>query len=776
MKPYLESVRRLTRIGLVLFALSTVASIVVAMQYCTQTYIGSLPSMRTMFLPLVGYTYIGGVALALDGFSFLNKRSDSDYYHSLPISRRRLFWSISLAGLTWIAATVLASVLLTTAIFTITKVSFVALYPLVAVPFYIVATMLVFAAAAIAASLTGTLLTDLGITVLVLGLFRFIQFVFARGIIAEAQIIGWLDLPWYFSPVSNIATGQLALLMRPMLDANIYHFINIGYSALLAIAELFIACLIFKKRPSELAEHGAKNEKAQTLFACLAVVPVAMLLASGAVVPNRTNILLLLAIAIGIYLIYQIVVLRSMKKVVRTLPWLMIPLALSVAGFFGTRGMTQALQTEIPNQDDIAYVQFGGVYRGTSMMTYQQYLVSEVEFTEESVIDYALSSLQDNISSIQRVGYVYYDYNSQNTYYSTLEPVTFVLKDGRKIGRIVTFENQNQLMSLREQNAEYAAAIRSLPPEDSICYLQGSGVYSEKFDASRDILRAFYEEVPQSGVIISDSYRQYDPTAMYGIDDQQSMGSIDLAGYVGMFRYVDYYNIRLELPKTASAWMAWQNAHSTNEYFDLLQKIADKSDSFTSDSDYLNCSMVFYNMPMSDGTKQSVSFYYNRYFNDDDNYSVMFEPLVSELVDILSRSVPTTDSSAMCVFTTWSGRAIGDDGQYYGADIMALNAASDSNGMVSNGNVFYTSNGVAFYTANNGSIISYNPSYRAFTSADQARVIEILKQWQELQKSWSYTGMQTDDSASIQSSGGIAATPTPEPPSIFDEISPTPTP
>ena len=217
MKPYLESIRKLSRVGLILFALSLVASAVVTIQYCTAPYHYNVPSMTQMFSPLIVFIYLGGIVLAMDGFSFLNKRSDSDFYHSLPVSRKKLFWAISLAALTWVAATILGSVLVSVVIHLLTKTPFVQMYALVAVPFFTIATMMVFAACAIAMSLTGTVITGLGLTVLVFGLVRFAQFAIARGTVANTPIINWLDLPWFLTPVTNIATGQIAQLLRPML-------------------------------------------------------------------------------------------------------------------------------------------------------------------------------------------------------------------------------------------------------------------------------------------------------------------------------------------------------------------------------------------------------------------------------------------------------------------------------------------------------------------------------------------------------------------------------
>ena len=360
MKPYLESLRRTMRTGLVLFILCAVASVALAIQQCTGTREFGLLSMFSIYMPLLIYTFVGGVVLALDGFSFLARRADSDYYHSLPITRRKLFWAISLAVLTWVAATVLASVLLNTIVFTLTKTPFVPYYPLVAVPFYIVATMLVFAAAAIGCSLSGTILTDLAITSLVLFLPRFIQFAIGRGIVAKVLLMSWLDLPWYLIPTTNIATGQIVCLSRIMLKPVLYGFANIGYSLLLAVAELFVAALLFKRRPSELAEHGAKNNRLQTLYTCLLTLPACLLLTSGAIAFTAQNAALVFCIALGCFIVYQTVVQRNAKKVFLSLPWFLIPALFSVAAFFGVQAAGSSARNFIPAKEEVAYVVFDG--------------------------------------------------------------------------------------------------------------------------------------------------------------------------------------------------------------------------------------------------------------------------------------------------------------------------------------------------------------------------------------------------------------------------------
>ena len=742
MKPYLESIRRLSRVGFILLALVLVASAFLSIQYCTAPYQNNVPSMTKMFTPLIVMIYVGGIVFAMEGFSFLNKRSDSDFYHSLPVSRRKLFWAISLAALTWIAAIVLSSVLLTVIVFTLTRTPFVQMYALAAVPFYTIGTMLVFAACAIAMTLTGTAFTGLGLSLLVLGLFRFVQFTIARGIIANTIIIGWLDLPWYLTPVTNIATGQLAQLMRPMLRQTLYLPGNMIYSALLVAAELVIARILFSRRPSELAERGAKSATLQTAFACAAVIPIAMLFASKLISQKDISIPIVIAVALGIYVIYQTVVLRSFKKVLFSLPWILVPAVIGVAAYFGTIGIANTMQSFVPNSQDVAYVQLTGENRGSENITYQQYMVSKVRFTESDVKNYAVETLRDNIATIRLTGYMSYGYGDQNAYALSSQPVTFVLKDGRTFSRVLTFLNKNTLLNYCEENSDYIQAVRSLPPMDSVCYLQGDDPFKGGYMATKEIYNAYIEELPTTGSPANDSYRYYDPTYAYNVDGEQNYGSISVAGYVGMTRFWDYYNIRVSMPKTASAWMKYQNSVSKDEHLDLMQQMLEKSATLVNNMDYFNLSVMFYNVPMSDGTKQSISYYFNRSANDNSMQSLndQLQPLMNELASILTRSKPTTNPNDFCAFVNWGGRVQKEDGTYYGADILASMPTTYGDGsFVSGGNVYYVSNGSVRYAGQSGAITSSDPSYRTFTAEDQARLVEILKQWKTLQDEYNYT-------------------------------------
>ena len=168
---------------------------------------------------------------------------------------------------------------------------------------------------------------------------------------------------------------------------------------------------------------------------------------------------------------------------------------------------------------------------------------------------------------------------------------------------------------------------------------------------------------------------------------------------------------------------------------------------------------------MTDGTQQTMSFYFDRSGSEDQNeIKDQMQPLMDELSDIMLRSVPTINPHDFCVLTNWSGRVHKDDGTYYGADIIAKQMITNSDStFVSGSSIYYVSDGSVYISGNAGTLTSYNPSYRTFTPQDQKRLVEILQQWQALQNLYYSANSGGIDTSPTIGGLQIYATPTPTP-------------
>lgn len=753
---YKETLRRLSRIGITLFAVFFIVCTVMAVQSCsTMTAHNSMPESQLGFAgALIVYMYVGGIGLAFAGFSFLNRRADSDFYHSLPVSRRDLYLSVTAAALTWIVGTVLSCVLSVTVVHLIMGAGFVPLYPLMNFLYYTAGAALVFAAAAIAMSLTGTWFSASVVTGLVLFLPRYVLFLMARAIaVVCSGLINWVDFPVPLNPIYNAATCPIVLLYRPSLLYNLMSVPSDLYSLGLAAIELSVAGWLFARRKSEIAEHGASGRGMQTAFACLTALPLLLLVFSGrlsgvgmAFSANiSASVLIITLLSFACYLAYQMIVLRSWKAMLRALPWYVATVAASFGIIALSTAYGRVVRSVSPAAADVAYVQFLPENRNGSPVNYRELLVSEIAFDDERTLELAAKSYADTLllnewGENRDEDFVsnYYQRN-EDTIYAT---VRFVLKNGKSLVRNVTFPSRVGLETARRGNAAYVEALGAFAPESSIRYLAQHVYNAMTSDDVEQLRRAYEAEFPQSTLenagdpfelmVLPSRTMMRDP-------QRRSLGSYQVGGFVGVRRYLDSYYIIPEMPKTASLWMRLCNESAdTNGYVRI--------------NDLLDAAL----QPGAPGWS---------HYNID--FSAFNAPIESSYIENYSPvgGIYPYDLSFRCYggYTDFGDEALGIVRRL--SELLANGTPSDDPGALTL---------IAQYQAMTADRIQYyvsTPDYLAFSAADEAEIIELLNRWQKLTlESYSsrdgagglYKPAQpqagADDGQSM-----IAATPTPVP-------------
>lgn len=688
MKFFKESFRRLSRLGSILFIVSVVLTIILGVQNIRALEGATLGNVFSIMPVLPYYVFAAGFGFALLGFSFLDKRSDSDFYHCIPISRSDLYLSVTAASLTWMVGTIVVNALLAALIMGIFNMPFVPAYLPLGIFLFIAAAMLIFAATAIGCSLTGTLLSNVVMTGLVLFLPRFILFFVARGIVDGTQIVGWLDLPRFLRPDMNAASGLIAMLSRQMFISRIANMGTILYSLALAIVELAIGWMLFRKRPSELAEQGAHNRKLQTVFACLLSLPVLLLVLTRVIKFNTFTALMVVA-ALAVYVVYQIIGMRNMKRVMVSLPFFLCPLAVTVVlGVVIQNAANSALRT-VPSAGEMDYVVFEGYDSENAVPGYTTLQLSKIHFTEDEVKSLVADSLAkavENVVASQEGGVSYYQPYSE---YETIERICIVLKNGQKIRRGISFENVNALNDVRSLNSEFGGAIRALPTETAVKSLYAYGISQADTEKLRDSLTA---EMQEKGLIASYYYRPrvaYESGRVYNVNGEQVLGDFSATGYVGQQRFSDVYNIRMETPKTASLYMMLCNRAVGDRTPSLLKNTYEQVLKAGTGSDYVGIELTFDNVPAENGDLQqmNMSYYANVYDIQNGNTSYA-KDYAEQVMAILQRGTLTNDATTFHVALNWYWQF---NGAY--SDSMARNA------------------------------------YYAFSPEDEAALIQLAKDW-----------------------------------------------
>ena len=654
MKMYKESLRRLAPIGILFAVLSLLYTVITG----GQAYFGNVKlytaSSAIGLAPALVYYVFTAAIFALYGFSFLFRRAASDLYHALPVSRIDQYLSVTLATATWMGATIVLNTLATLCLLLVSGCPFVPAYLALNVPFFFVASMLVFAATAIGCALSGTVFTAIVSAGVVLFLPRFVQFILARGVVANVPIVGWLDLAAWLDPTTNIATGLVVMQTRNVFMGRMVTTPHILYSLLPMALELALGAWLFRRRPSELAEKGASG-KGWSLATATLLSFVALLVIT---VDNQRALSVygatVVAVSLLIFVVYQLIASRDWRYVLKTLPCFL----LSAAVAFGISVCIQKTSSDIlhttPTADEIESVVFRGHDEKGGVPEYATLLLDDVAFTAEPVKEYVANNLFNAVAALL---------DPENSYRygadMALEPISIRLKNGRTILRTIEFEDADELNALRErEDAFYAAAIRALPDARSIQYCQCDTLFTP--EENRALMDSYMSESQGLGLIPRAYYRKPTPDrqrgAHYGlVGGEQRIDDLEIAGYVGMQRYADRFNIRLEMPETASLLMRTYNDHaqadSTKRLWRAVQPFAALR---AGEEDSLSLNMSFFNVPERQEKVSYMLGFYLRTYEEPEEYAKRELDLTQRFADILLRGKPTDDPTGMFLCLRWS--------------------------------------------------------------------------------------------------------------------------
>lgn len=279
--------------------------------------------------------------ITLIAFNFLTRRNSSDFYHSIPHKRGSLFTSIFAAISSWLLIVIIIPTIIMNIFFAIYSahiaISIFELY-IIALNIFI-ASMLCSVSIAFACTLTGTILTNVVVSGLIIFLPRILIALFSSMIVSAIPFLLELDVLFIFRNDINLITatfGNTKLLST----MGIHTF----YSLLLTVIYFAITLLLFNKRKSEAAGNGAVNKVLQTVFRlCIGFVTTIPLIAIifdlltvNDSSPNTYSLILIFVIEILIAIIamflYELLSTRKVKQAIKSI--LTSPILVIVDGAF----------------------------------------------------------------------------------------------------------------------------------------------------------------------------------------------------------------------------------------------------------------------------------------------------------------------------------------------------------------------------------------------------------------------------------------------------------
>ena len=250
--------------------------------------------------------------LMLMAFSYNNKRNSSDFYNSLPYTRLNMYLTKLSAVFTWQVIVYVCAVVGIVISIAVYKKYFV--YSVSTITWIIIGTficnLLCGAVIALACSLTGSLMSNICLTGIILFIPAILRVMITGGISA------------LFDYVSNIQVGPVIGVERTMISALIvggsmngiqYNeiLLNKGYmvySLVLAIVYAAIGYLCFVRRKSEVAGKAALGNKIHVIirtiigFICMAVGFLLLLIERDII-----SMIIFVSLAVAAMIIYELI-------------------------------------------------------------------------------------------------------------------------------------------------------------------------------------------------------------------------------------------------------------------------------------------------------------------------------------------------------------------------------------------------------------------------------------------------------------------------------------
>ncbi len=477
---FIEGLKRLRVISLATAILSIAASALIPI--CTMIenqrdmYDGKFPEFDVFYA--IGCIPAACVILLAPFFfktlfSFLQKRKDSDFFHSIPYTRTCVYISFISAALVSIWAIQLASSLVSGILWSVVPGAQLDMGAYIATQLtYLLASAMLSAFMMLALTVSGTSGSCMILFVLFAGITRLICLIFGVAL----DDINFLDgnylvessflSPFRFYPLSILWS------MFNERDAAFYLFrpTVIVYS-LIATAVLFaFAGFLYNRRHSEMAGNPAPGTRTQTFFRVLITLPLALLLTTGFLVTDYLEVSAGLVLAVAtllVYFLYELITTKRAKNMLKAAPGLGLVLAACVAFAIGFGATKAFILYENIDADEIDSVQISGNF--LSGGTYQSAKSDLSYLDNEKIIEIVADCYEDTQRSNFDHDYIY----------TSTEKTVIRLKSGRKLHRYVRYTDGaiDSIKTILQNEENLMDVYYELPPE---AYINQIWLYSNK--------------------------------------------------------------------------------------------------------------------------------------------------------------------------------------------------------------------------------------------------------------------------------------------------------
>ena len=536
--------------------------------------------------------------LMLMAFSYNNKRNSSDFYNSLPYTRLNMYLTKLSAVFTWQVIVYVCAVVGIVISIAVYKKYFV--YSVSTITWIIIGTficnLLCGAVIALACSLTGSLMSNICLTGIILFIPAILRVMITGGISALFDYVSNIQVV----PVIGVERNMIsALIVGGSMNGIQYNeiLLNKGYmvySLVLAIVYAAIGYLCFVRRKSEVAGKAALGNKIHVIirtiigFICMAVGFLLLLIERDII-----SMIIFVSLAVAAMIIYELIAGDRSRLGFKT--GISSVIALAAAGIF--TGLlwsgSVVMKAYKPETSKIKYAvvessTYYSNYSG-SFADYYNTKTAQYRIKDSDIIDV----LVNGYNHCKDKTYVELSQNRKNVY-----TINVYFKDGiigtRRSIALVEDDYKNLMLKLGADE-EYQKIYLELPEYNNVTLTFNNNVNLSDSD-KQNIYNCLQSEIKKVGY--NQYIKSFDQTGVY---DTVSIRFVENGNnYYIRIPFSEY------LPETTESFMKMVNKGSLNyalgsvtskDAIELVKSAFDNKLSLSGDYYYLNVEVLEINLP-----------------------------------------------------------------------------------------------------------------------------------------------------------------------------------
>ncbi len=554
---------------------------------------------------LILLMYLGSAVFTFVSFKHLNSRSASDFYDSLACSRISGYISRILAVFTWQYGIIVLTMLVRIITMAANGVSFDWSFIPKLLLSFMAGSALIIGCVSLAMSITGTLLSNVVVSLAILGLPRFLLFVADRFIVGASTKI-FVDISKFgifLNPLYNIPTSIILDVTRKWEFYGVSEIlINPGailYTFILGFIYIGAGLLLMKKRKSELAGKSAPNKAIGHIISAAIALPFLAygfysLINYGVVsFTNYADIqkcILFIVIGFLIFITFEFIMLRNIKSLLKSIPIFIITIVFSLGLIYTQNKIGLKINSIVPEADEIEYIKidenYAVIHKYKPLYTYSNLLTKDIEFTDPELI----YLMQDNFNKT-------IDNNNErrmngNLPYNRATEIycEFKLKNGKSIYRNVSMfdENKEAIKDLVTNNSEYLDLSYRMPPLSKVNSIKlfTNAIADENF--STLIYESFITEYQNSDLETKNDILFHRNSNYYfrliSLPDsdvyyqEAQFAHFFVAGKINDYNFGNYYYLNRFVPKTAGMYIDEINRLYSASFFEDIENVKENAD------------------------------------------------------------------------------------------------------------------------------------------------------------------------------------------------------